>query len=149
MKVSLLFIVVFVTYPDTNKTMIRFYGRKFQIHRIKSKSVKNDYKWFFLIDSITSYIVNFTPDVCMVGKIQNVTDKIDNKGDGKIIAMIKLLVHPLADNMEEFTYKKKYFVIELENYFTLTNLMAMLREFMISVVRNLRFRPRWPGQNVK
>ena len=37
----------------------------------------------------------------------------------------------------------------MDNYFTLPKVMAMLREFMIGVVGTARFRPGWPGQNVK
>ena len=33
-------------------------------------------------------------------KDKNVTDKIDDKGGGKIISMIKLLVQILVDNMK-------------------------------------------------
>ena len=44
----------------------------------------------------------------MVRKDKNVTDKIDDKCGGKIIAMIKFLVRPLTDNVKEFVDKKKY-----------------------------------------
>ena len=37
----------------------------------------------------------------------------------------------------------------MDNYFTLPKVMAMLREFMVGVVGTARFRPGWPGQNVK
>ena len=43
----------------------------------------------------------------------------------------------------------KCFVIATENYFTLPKVMSMSREFMIVVLGIERFRPGWPGQNVK
>ena len=85
----------------------------------------------------------------MVGKEKNVTDKIYDNGGVKIIAIINFFVQPLVENMKEFAEKKKYFVIAMDNYFTLPKVMAMLREFMIGVVGTARFRPGWPGQNVK
>ena len=62
-----------------------------------------------LTDSITSYILNFTPDGCMVGKEKNVTDKIYDNGGVKIIAIINFFVQPLVENMKEFAENKKYF----------------------------------------
>ena len=62
------------------------------------------------------------------------TDQIDDKYGGKIMDMIKLLVQPLVYNMKEFVEKNKYFVIAMDNYFTLPKLMAMLQEFMIVFV---------------
>ena len=59
-----------------------------------------------LTDSVTSYILDFTPDGCMVGKDRNVTDKIDNKGGGNIISMIKFLVQPSLENMKYFAEKR-------------------------------------------
>ena len=53
-----------------------------------------------IIDSITSYIVGFTPDGHMVGKDKNVTYKIEKNGGGKIISMIKSLVQPLVENIK-------------------------------------------------
>ena len=44
--------------------------------------------------------MNFTLDGRMVGKDKNMTDEIDDKGGGKIIAMIKFLVQPLVENMK-------------------------------------------------
>ena len=49
--------------------------------------------------------MNFTPDGRMVGKDKNLDDKIDDKFGGKIMAMIKLPVHPLVGNMKEFVEK--------------------------------------------
>ena len=63
----------------------------------------------------------------MVVKDKNVTDQIDDKGSSKIISMIKFLVHPLAENMKYFAEKKKYFLIEMNNYFIMKNLMEILR----------------------
>ena len=54
-----------------------------------------------LIEYITSYIVNFTPDGHMVVKYKKLTDKNYNKGGGKIIAMINFLVQPLVENIKE------------------------------------------------
>ena len=45
-----------------------------------------------LTDFIISYIMIFTPDSLMFVKDNKETDKIDDKGDGKIIYMIKFLV---------------------------------------------------------
>ena len=94
-KVSLSSTVVFGTYLSIDEIMIRFSGQSSQTHVIKNKPVKEGYRWFVLIDSITSYILNFTPDGRTVGKDKNVTDEIDDKGGGKIIAMINFLVKPL------------------------------------------------------
>ena len=99
-KVSLLFIAVFRTYLYIDETIIIFSGRSLQTHTIKNKQVKEGYKWFVLTDYITYYIVNFTLDGRMVGKDKNMTDEIDDKGGGKIIAMIKFLVQPLVENMK-------------------------------------------------
>ena len=93
--------------------------------------------------------MNYTPYGRTVGKYNTVTAEIDYKGGGNIVAMIKSLVQPLVENMKVFLEEKKYFVIEMENYFTFTKAMAMLREFMIVVLGTARFRPGWPSQNVK
>ena len=85
----------------------------------------------------------------MVGKEKNVADRIDEKGGGKIIATIKFLVRPLVENTKEFSEKKKYFVIAMENYFTFPKVLAMLKEFMIGVVGTVRFCPGLSGQNIK
>ena len=68
-------------------------------------------------DSITNYIVKFTPDKHMIGKNRKVTYEIYDKGSGKIIAIIKFLFHPLAENMKEFADKNKYFLIATDNFY--------------------------------
>ena len=73
-KVSLLFIFLFGTYLFFYEIMIRFYGKSLQTHRINNKAVKEVYKCFVMTDSITSYIVNFVPDACMIVKGKNLTD---------------------------------------------------------------------------
>ena len=37
----------------------------------------------------------------------------------------------------------------MDNYFTLPKLMEMLCDFMIGFLGTTRFRPGWPGKNVK
>ena len=69
-------------------------------------------------DSITSYTFNFIHDIHMDGKYKKVTDNIDEKGGGNIIDMIRFIVHPLVENMKQFSEKKKYFVIAMDIYFT-------------------------------
>ena len=100
-KVSILFIVVFETYLSIDEMMIKFTNWSLQTHRINNKPMKEGYKWFVMTDSITSYIVNFIPDGNMVEKDKIVTDKMDYKGGGKIIAMVKFLVQSLVNNMKE------------------------------------------------
>ena len=85
----------------------------------------------------------------MVGKYNTVTDEIDYKGGGNILATTKFLVHPLVYKMKVFLEKNNYFVIEMDNYFTFTKAMTMLREFMIVVVGNARFCTEWPSKKVK
>ena len=53
-----------------------------------------------MTESITSYLVNFIPDSHMDRKEKDMTDKVDDKGVGKIIAMIKFLVQLLVENMK-------------------------------------------------
>ena len=53
------------------------------------------------------------------------------------------------ENTKEFSEKKKYFVIAMENYFTFPKVLAMLKEFMIGVVGTVRFCPGLSGQNIK
>ena len=45
----------------------------------------------------------------MFGKDNEFTDKMYDKGDKNIIAMIKFLAQPLVENMKEFAENKKYF----------------------------------------
>ena len=93
--------------------------------------------------------MNFTPDGRRFGKDKNVTDEIDDKGGGMIFAMKKFLVCPLVDNMKAFAEKKKYFLIAMDNNFTLKKLLTVLQEFVLGVVGTARFCPGWPGQNCK
>ena len=129
--------------------MIIFSAWSSQTNIIKNKSEKEGYKLFLMNDSITSYILNFTPVGRTVGKDKNLTDRIYDKVGGKIIAMIKFLVQPLVDNMEEFSDKRKYFVIEMENYFILPKLMAMLQEFMRGVVGTVNLCLGWRSKSFK
>ena len=48
--------------------------------------------------------------------------------------------------MKAFAEKKKYFVIAMNNNFTLPNLMVMLQQFVVGVVGTARF---FPGSLVK
>ena len=79
-----------------------------------------------ITDSIAYYIVNFMPNGSVVGKDKENTDKIDYKGGDKKISMIKFLVQPLVKNMKSFAEKKIYFVIAMENNFTLPKEIIML-----------------------
>ena len=51
--------------------------------------------------------------------------------------------------MNVFSEKKNYFVIAVDNYFTLTKAMTMLRQFMIVLLGTARFLTGWPSQNFK
>ena len=85
--------------------------------------MKEWHKWFVLTEHITYYIVKFIPDGRVFGNDNNVTDGIDSKGGGNIIAMIKFLVQSLVENMKYFVEKNKFSVLSMENYFTLTKLI--------------------------
>ena len=74
----------------------------------------------------------------MLVKDKKLTDRIDNKGGGKIISIIKILVQPLVKHMNEFSDKKKSFLIAMENYFTLSKGMSMLWEFFYMSYRHCK-----------
>ena len=72
-------------------------------------------------DSITPYIVNLTPDGRMVTKEKMWPTKFYEKGGGKIIARDKFPRSSISGQYERiFTAKNKYFVIAMDNYFTLS-----------------------------
>ena len=72
-KVSISFIFVFEKYLAINEMMMIFAGKSSQNHRMRNKLLKEVYKWFVTIYSITSYIGDFTPEGLMVGKEKKVT----------------------------------------------------------------------------
>ena len=118
------------TYLAIDAMMRIFSGRSYKTHIINNKPAREGYKWFVLIEYITLYIVNFTPDGIMVGKDKKLSDEIYDKGFGNIISTIKFLIQPLVENMKKVS-ERNCFVIETENHFTFPRVMAMLQEYMI------------------
>ena len=145
-RTSLELIQMLGTHLSIDEMMIRFSGRSGQTHRMKNKPVKEGYKWMVLTDSVTSFIVNFTPDGRTAGVQGRGIDEVEHGSDGKIFSLIHYLVIPVIESVRET--KRKY-VIAMDNYFTLPKVMHMLRSYGIGCVGTARFRPGWPGQNIK
>ena len=128
--------------------MIRFSGRLFQNHRIRNKQVKEGYTSLVLIDSIVSYIVDFTPNGRMVGKGKNTAGKMDKKGDGKITSMINFLVQTLVQDMNCFQ-RKNIFFDSNRNLVYLPKGNDNFTGVHDKSNRRCKVCPRWPVQNVK
>ena len=150
--------------------MIRFMGRSKETHRMKNKPIGEGYKFFVLATS-NGFIVNFTPDGRSAGK-QDGHEYDQDKKAGKIESMVQHVIG-IIDRLKEKQkrrYRKKYkkvstrgndaamfededpqeyFIIAMDNYFTLPKVIKLLREKGIGVVGTGRFRMGWPGPELK
>ena len=135
---------------------------------MKNKPVPVGYKFFVLAVATLGFIINFTPDGRLAEK--NGNQEYEKNGEsGKIQTMILHVVqiinrfretqqHRISTyqrstrNNNEDTFNDtpmSKFVIAMDNYFTLPNVMKKLREFDIGVVGTSHFKRNWPPKEMR
>ena len=160
-----------------DEMIIRFGGRSNETHRIKNKPIGEGYK-FFVLSTVNGFVVNFTPDGRSAAKNDWQEYSVSNKLSGKTESMILHLLSIIDKfkrkqkkrNKKRFNSKKKVtrcgtklgsaelfsqedlqdeFIVAMDNYFTLPQVISSLRAKGIGVVGTSRFRRNWPPQKMK
>ena len=157
--------------------IIRFGGRSNETQGIKNNPIGEGYK-FFVLSTVNGFVVNFTPDGRSAAKNDGQEYSVSNKLNGKTETMILHLLS-IIDKFKKKQMKrnkKRYnsttkatrcstqsgsvqlfsqeelqdkFVVAMDNYFTLPQVISGLRDKGIGVVGTSRFRRNWPPQKLK
>ena len=157
------------TILSLDEMMVRFSGKSEETQRLKGKPISEGYKLFVLATK-DGFVVNFTPDGRTAAKKGGLEYDLSKKL-GKTESMIIHLVDIIERHKEKqktrlvnyecesrssktstcFNQEKimSKFIITMDNYFTLPNVIKYLRGQGVGVVGTARFKRNWPNKKLK
>lgn len=157
-EVSSSLIYVLGIFLSLDEMMIHFMGMLLEIHRIKSKPIKEGYK-IFVLSTSKGFVVNVTPDGQRASKTKQ--QEYNTTSIAKIESMILYvlgIIEELKQKQKQKQRLRRYekasrsenqeachkpimkdFCLVMEKYFTLPKIIKKLRELGIGVVGTARF----------
>ena len=130
-----------------DEMMVRYFGRSGHTFRMRNKPIKEGFKVWGLSCSNTGFCYTFTP-----GSRQNTIDADDYtktkkkiKGlpnEGDTVQLMRYLISQLPDDL-------KFKLLVLDNYFTFSSVIKLLRELEVGVLGTARARRGWPPEPLR